>query len=136
MNITYNIACTKNVNLNKMNTWLVHFMEQESGDTFLYELVSSEIFPFRFFIFCSLFVRTLMLDLLVLWIVFCFVCLRHVSCVPKVATILGLSILDCSFGFLYRSFQTGFYLYSKSVKMYLCTVMLVKIHNVYFVKPS
>ena len=31
---------------------------------------------------------------------FCFVCLRPVSCVPNVASVSGLSILDCPFGFL------------------------------------
>ena len=30
----------------------------------------------------------------------CFVCLRPVSCVSNVASVCGLSILDCSFGFL------------------------------------
>ena len=30
----------------------------------------------------------------------CFVCLRPVSCVSNVASGCGLSILDCSFGFL------------------------------------
>ena len=29
----------------------------------------------------------------------CFVCLRSVSCVPCVASVYGLSILDCPFGF-------------------------------------
>ena len=29
-----------------------------------------------------------------------FVCLRPVSCVPNVATVSGLSILNCPFGFL------------------------------------
>jgi hypothetical protein len=31
---------------------------------------------------------------------FCFVCLRPVSCVPNVASVSGLSILDCHFSFL------------------------------------
>jgi len=31
---------------------------------------------------------------------FCFVCLRSVSCVPNVASVSGLSILDSPFGFL------------------------------------
>jgi hypothetical protein len=31
---------------------------------------------------------------------FCFVCLRSVSCAPKVASVVGLSILDFPFGFL------------------------------------
>ena len=31
---------------------------------------------------------------------FCFVCLRHVSCVPYFASFSGLSIIDCLFGFL------------------------------------
>jgi len=31
---------------------------------------------------------------------FCFVCLRLVSCVPIVASVSGLSIIECSFGFL------------------------------------
>ena len=30
----------------------------------------------------------------------CFICLRLVSCVPHVVSISGLSILDCSVGFL------------------------------------
>jgi len=30
----------------------------------------------------------------------CFVCLSHVSYVPNVACVSGLSILDCSFRFL------------------------------------
>jgi len=38
-------------------------------------------------------------------VVFCLfcrcVCLPHVSCVPIVASVSGLSILDCPFGFLY-----------------------------------
>ena len=33
-------------------------------------------------------------------VLFCFVCLRPVSCVPNVAKVSGLSILDCPFGFL------------------------------------
>ena len=33
--------------------------------------------------------------------IFCFVCLRHVSCVPNVASVSGLFILDCPFGFLW-----------------------------------
>jgi len=36
---------------------------------------------------------------------FCFVCLRPVSCVPNVASVSGLSILDCLFGFLQRLFR-------------------------------
>jgi hypothetical protein len=32
--------------------------------------------------------------------VFCFVCLRPVSCVPYVVGFSGVSILDCPFGFL------------------------------------
>jgi hypothetical protein len=32
----------------------------------------------------------------------CFVCLRPVSCVPNVAGVSGLPILDCPFGFLQR----------------------------------
>jgi hypothetical protein len=32
--------------------------------------------------------------------VLCFVCLRPVSCVPNVASVSGLSILDFFFGFL------------------------------------
>jgi hypothetical protein len=31
--------------------------------------------------------------------VFCFVCLRLVSCVPNLASFSGLPILDCPFGF-------------------------------------
>ena len=31
----------------------------------------------------------------------CFVCLCCVSCVPSVASVSGLSILDCPFGFLW-----------------------------------
>jgi len=31
---------------------------------------------------------------------FCFLCLRPVSCVPNVASVSGLSIRDCTFGFL------------------------------------
>ena len=34
--------------------------------------------------------------------VFCFVCLRLVLCVPNVARVSELSFLDCPFGFLYR----------------------------------
>ena len=34
-----------------------------------------------------------------------FVCLRPVSCVPTVAGVSGLSILDCPFGFLERLFD-------------------------------
>jgi hypothetical protein len=30
---------------------------------------------------------------------FCFVCLRHVFCVPNVANFSGLSIRDCPLGF-------------------------------------
>ena len=33
--------------------------------------------------------------------VLCFVCLRPVSCVPSAASVSGLSILDCPFGFLW-----------------------------------
>jgi hypothetical protein len=33
-------------------------------------------------------------------VLFCFVCLRLVSCVPNVASFSRLSILDCPFGFL------------------------------------
>ena len=36
----------------------------------------------------------------VFYVVFCFVCLHPVSCVPYVATLSELSILDCPFGFL------------------------------------
>jgi len=35
---------------------------------------------------------------------FCFVCLRHVSCVPNVACFSGFSILDFPFGFLLHLF--------------------------------
>jgi hypothetical protein len=41
----------------------------------------------------------------------CFVCLRAVSCVPSVASRSGLSILDCPFGFLQRSFHTILHLW-------------------------
>jgi hypothetical protein len=36
---------------------------------------------------------------------FCFVCLRPVSCVPNVASVSGLSILDCPLGFLWHYFN-------------------------------
>ena len=35
-----------------------------------------------------------------LYCVICFACLRPVSCVPNISSFSGLSILDCSFGFL------------------------------------
>ena len=46
-------------------------------------------------------VRSVLLIALVFYVVFlCFVCRRPVSCVPNVASVSGLSILDCPFGFL------------------------------------
>ena len=33
-------------------------------------------------------------------VLLCFVCLHPVSCVPNVASVCGLSILDCSFYFI------------------------------------
>ena len=46
-------------------------------------------------------VRSVLLIVLVFYVVFlCFVCRRPVSCVPNVASVSGLSILDCPFGFL------------------------------------
>ena len=52
-----------------------------------------------------IFVGSVLLIILVLCVVFfCFVCLCPVSCVPDVATVSGLSIPDCSFGFLLRLF--------------------------------
>jgi hypothetical protein len=39
---------------------------------------------------------------------FCFVCLRHVSCVPHVASFSGLSILDFPFRILYRLFRKNY----------------------------
>ena len=38
-------------------------------------------------------------------VLFCFVCLRLESCVNGVASVSGLSILDCPIGFLYHLFQ-------------------------------
>jgi hypothetical protein len=45
------------------------------------------------------FLRTLF-NLMCCVIFLCIACLRHVSCVPNVASFPGLSILDCPFGFL------------------------------------
>jgi hypothetical protein len=39
-------------------------------------------------------------------VILCFVCLRPVAFVPNVASISGLSFLDCSFDFLYRLFSS------------------------------
>ena len=36
--------------------------------------------------------------------VLCFICLLPVSCVPQVASVSGLSILNCPFGFLQHLF--------------------------------
>ena len=52
-----------------------------------------------------IFVGSVLLIILVICVVFfCFVCLCPVSCVPDVATVSGLSIPDCPFGFLLRLF--------------------------------
>jgi hypothetical protein len=52
-------------------------------------------------------VRSVLLILLTFCVMYlCFVCLRPVFCVSNVASGCGLSILDCSFGFLYRLFYT------------------------------
>ena len=46
-------------------------------------------------------VRSVLLIVLVFYVVFlCFVCRRPVSCVPNVASVSELFILDFSFGFL------------------------------------
>jgi len=47
----------------------------------------------------------LMVSMLIILLVFCFVGLRSVSCVPNMAGVSGVSILDCSFGFLQRLFR-------------------------------
>ena len=41
----------------------------------------------------------LLVSLVFCVVIFCFVCLRPVSCVPNVASLSGLSILDCLIGF-------------------------------------
>ena len=49
---------------------------------------------------------------------FCFVCLDYMSCVPNVANVSGLSILNCPVGFLYRLFV--FMLFDKKKKKNIC----------------
>ena len=46
---------------------------------------------------------------LVFSVVFVFFCLRPVSCVPNLASFSGMSILDCTFRFLYHLFNEGSY---------------------------
>ena len=39
-------------------------------------------------------------SVLLIFLIFCCICLRSVSCVPNVSSASGLSILDCPFDFL------------------------------------
>ena len=51
-------------------------------------------------------------------VVFCFVCLRHVSCVPNIVNFSGLSFFDCPFDFLYRFIISSIYHFG-IVKLFL-----------------
>ena len=51
-----------------------------------------------FLVFCVVFFGEVRVAHLLSFL--CCVCLRSVSCVPNVASVSGLSILDCPFGFL------------------------------------
>ena len=55
--------------------------------------------------------------------ILCFVCLRPVAFVPNVASISGLSFLDCSVDFLYRLFSS-------------CLHMLCNVLNQFWVADS
>jgi hypothetical protein len=56
-------------------------------------------------------------------VILCFVCLRPVAFVPNVASISGLSFLDCSVDFLYRLFSS-------------CLHMLCNVLNQFWVADS
>jgi hypothetical protein len=51
-------------------------------------------------------------------VVFCFVCLRHVSGVPNIVNFSGLSFFDCPFDFLYRFIISSIYHFG-IVKLFL-----------------
>jgi hypothetical protein len=64
----------------------------------------------------------------VLCCVFCLFCLRSMSCVPNDASISGLSILGCPFGFLLCSFEHHslhlfLTLYALEIIEYVCFVI-------------
>ena len=52
-----------------------------------------------------LLVGSVLISVLVFCVLLFFFCHRPVSCVPNVASVSGLSILDCHFGFLKRLFR-------------------------------
>jgi hypothetical protein len=77
-------------------TWQVSYKRQELL-TLREHLGSSPVFS-------EVSVFILLVLCVALCCVFCFVCLHPVSCMPNVASVSALSILNCPFGFLKRLF--------------------------------